>query len=161
MNSATLCCMERRHLVWMLNEIWPTVGWGSLEYGPPEGHTPGQVRGGRWKPLHYFYKQSLMTDVMATCGAGSKHGGLQCYVSNHRANKYVACCLLSAVCPPPSPADKTVTGYYCSNSTSPSLFFGVLSFCSAVRLVLFTRPRRVRSVRPALQQPCGALLPSR
>ena len=35
------------HLVWMLNEIWPTVGWGSLEYGPPPGFTPGQVRGGR------------------------------------------------------------------------------------------------------------------
>ena len=52
----------------MLNEIWPTVGWGSLEYGPPPGFTPGQVRGGRWKPLHYFYKNALMTDVMATSG---------------------------------------------------------------------------------------------
>jgi hypothetical protein len=39
------------HLVWMLNEIWPTVGWGSLENGPPAGHTPGQLMGGRWKPL--------------------------------------------------------------------------------------------------------------
>ena len=58
-------------LVWQLNEIWPTVGWGSLEYGPApgEGSSPGQLQGGRWKPLHYFYKQSLMTDVMATCGA--------------------------------------------------------------------------------------------
>jgi hypothetical protein len=69
------------HLVWMLNEIWPTVGWGSLEYGPGEG-TPGQVKGGRWKPVHYFYKRSLMTDVMATCGAEG-----QCYVSNHRASR--------------------------------------------------------------------------
>ena len=82
------------HLVWMLNEIWPTVGWGSLEYGPPLGHTPGQVMGGRWKPLHYFYKASLMTDVMATCGAaGDSHGHLkppnqnQCYLSNHRASR--------------------------------------------------------------------------
>ena len=70
------------HLVWMLNEIWPTVGWGSLEYGPPPGYTPGQVRGGRWKPLHYFYKRSLMADVMATCG----DAGL-CYISNHRASR--------------------------------------------------------------------------
>eukprot|EP00038_Savillea_parva_P004143 m.134586 g.134586 ORF g.134586 m.134586 type:complete len:1103 (-) comp11390_c0_seq3:144-3452(-) len=70
------------HLVWMLNEIWPTVGWGSLEYGPPPGFTSGQVRGGRWKPLHYFYKQALMTDVMATCGANN-----QCYLSNHRASR--------------------------------------------------------------------------
>eukprot|EP00039_Didymoeca_costata_P021562 m.2498 g.2498 ORF g.2498 m.2498 type:complete len:975 (-) comp2531_c0_seq1:113-3037(-) len=82
------------HLVWMLNEIWPTVGWGSLEYGPPPGFTSGQVRGGRWKPLHYFYKQSLMTDVMATCGAPAKQRGqkivpniTQCFVSNHRPSR--------------------------------------------------------------------------
>lgn len=75
------------HLVWMLNEIWPTVGWGSLEYGPRPGFTPGQVRGGRWKPLHYFYKSSLMVDVMSTCGnrAGVQNGSSVCYISNHRA----------------------------------------------------------------------------
>jgi beta-mannosidase len=78
----------------MLNEIWPTVGWGSLEYGPPAGFTPGQVMGGRWKPLHYFYKQSLMTDVMATCGStANPHGHPtapdenQCYLSNMRASR--------------------------------------------------------------------------
>ena len=72
----------------MLNEIWPTVGWGSLEYGPPPGHTPGQVRGGRWKPLHYFYRRSLMTDVMATCGTLYKgRGEPLCYLSNHRASR--------------------------------------------------------------------------
>ena len=27
-------------LVWQLNEIWPTGGWGSVEYG---GDKPGQV----------------------------------------------------------------------------------------------------------------------
>ena len=53
---------------------------GSLEYGPPPGFTAGQVRGGRWKPLHYFYKNSLMKDVMATCGdlARSKNGTSAC-----------------------------------------------------------------------------------
>jgi hypothetical protein len=72
----------------------PTVGWGSLEYGPPPGHTPGQVMGGRWKPLHYFYKASLMTDVMATCGATANMHGRpaapdqnQCYLSNHRPSR--------------------------------------------------------------------------
>ena len=78
------------HLVWMLNEIWPTVGWGSLEYGPPPGFTPGQVKGGRWKPLHYFYAASLMRDVMATCGELSgpfpnPNETKACYISNHRA----------------------------------------------------------------------------
>jgi beta-mannosidase len=66
-------------------------GWGSVEYGTPG---PGQVIGGphaqrarrrsaltvrdwsgRWKPLHYWLKNSLYTDVMATCGANA-----QCYV---------------------------------------------------------------------------------
>ena len=50
--------------------------------------------GGRWKPLHYFYKAALMTDVMATCGAtAGPHGHAtapdqnQCYLSNHRASR--------------------------------------------------------------------------
>lgn len=66
------------HIIWQLNEIWPTGGWGSLEYGTPT--YPGQVLGGRWKPLHYFYKSSIFVDVSATCGKG----GL-CYVRNDRA----------------------------------------------------------------------------
>ena len=39
-------------LTWQLGEIFPTGGWGSLEYAHSRG-THGQVRGGRWKPLHY------------------------------------------------------------------------------------------------------------
>merc|ERR1712224_48888 len=56
---------ELGHLVWQLNEIWPTGGWGSLEYG--NQMMQGQVLGGRWKPLHYFYRQSTFSDVLATC----------------------------------------------------------------------------------------------
>lgn len=66
------------HIIWQLNEIWPTGGWGSLEYGTPT--YPGQVLGGRWKPLHYFYKSSIFTDVSATCGKGGV-----CYVRNDGA----------------------------------------------------------------------------
>lgn len=58
---------ELGHLVWQLNEIWPTGGWGSLEYGNP--NMEGQVLGGRWKPLHYFYRSSTFKDVLATCNA--------------------------------------------------------------------------------------------
>eukprot|EP00045_Choanoeca_perplexa_P019543 m.294450 g.294450 ORF g.294450 m.294450 type:complete len:501 (-) comp45076_c0_seq1:144-1646(-) len=61
-------------LVWDLNEIWPTGGWGSLEYGTP---SLGQVIGGRWKPLHYMYKRSLLQDAMSTC-----NGDGLCYVRN-------------------------------------------------------------------------------
>jgi hypothetical protein len=39
-------------LVWQLSEIWPTGGWGSLEYGTPG--VAGQVIGGRWKLLHHW-----------------------------------------------------------------------------------------------------------
>ena len=52
------------------------------------------MQGGRWKPLHYFYKASLMTDVMATCGeTANVHGHPtapdqnNCYLSNHRASR--------------------------------------------------------------------------
>ena len=68
-------------IVWQLNEIWPTGGWGSLEYGTV-GYTKGQVLGGRWKPLQYWYQTTIFTDVMATCGV---HAGFQttsCYVNN-------------------------------------------------------------------------------
>ena len=30
-------------MIWQLGEIWPTGGWGSLEYGNP--NMPGQVCG--------------------------------------------------------------------------------------------------------------------
>eukprot|EP01059_Diplonema_ambulator_P005508 TRINITY_DN1525_c1_g1_i1.p1 TRINITY_DN1525_c1_g1~~TRINITY_DN1525_c1_g1_i1.p1 ORF type:complete len:931 (+),score=264.77 TRINITY_DN1525_c1_g1_i1:382-2793(+) len=61
-------------IVWQLNEIWPTGGWGSLEYGTVRD---GQVLGGRWKPLHYFYNQVLYKDVIVVCGQGDL-----CYVKN-------------------------------------------------------------------------------
>jgi len=80
-------------LVWQLNEIWPTNGWGSIEYGTGKGPnvsaalTPGHVRGGRWKPLHYFYKRSLFADVFATCGTiyRSKNNTPACFVRSDRA----------------------------------------------------------------------------
>ena len=36
-------------LTWQLNEIWPTGGWGSLEYGTV-GWTAGQVNASRHTP---------------------------------------------------------------------------------------------------------------
>jgi hypothetical protein len=68
-------------IVWQLNEIWPTGGWGSLEYGNTA--LEGQVLGGRWKPLHYWYKALLFADVMATCGARGV-----CYVRNDGAGAF-------------------------------------------------------------------------
>lgn len=56
-------------IVWQLSESWPTGGWGSLEYptANDDSLTPGQVRGGRWKPLHYFYS-FLYNDLFIACG---------------------------------------------------------------------------------------------
>lgn len=53
-------------LMWQLNEIWPTGGWGSLEYGTPAAD--GQVIGGRWKILHNLMRQSSFADVFVGCG---------------------------------------------------------------------------------------------
>ena len=70
-------------LAWMLNEIWPTGGWGSLEYGSAGqkqscedaagGAVPcGQVTGGRWKPLHHFLASSAFSPTTAAlCANGS------------------------------------------------------------------------------------------
>jgi hypothetical protein len=63
-------------MVWQLNEIWPTGGWGSLEYGTT-GFTPGQVLGGRWRPLHHVMREHLFADVFATCGVNGV-----CFVKN-------------------------------------------------------------------------------
>ena len=61
---------ELGHLVWQLNEVWPTGGWGSLEYG------------GRWKPHHYWYAKSLFRDVGAACDRTGR-----CYVRNDRSHR--------------------------------------------------------------------------
>eukprot|EP00039_Didymoeca_costata_P007213 m.97371 g.97371 ORF g.97371 m.97371 type:complete len:1025 (-) comp13593_c0_seq2:109-3183(-) len=53
-------------LIWQYNEIWPTGGWGSIEYGSPG---QGIVTGGRWKPLHYQLKNSVFTDIVVSCCA--------------------------------------------------------------------------------------------
>jgi beta-mannosidase len=75
-------------LMWQLNEIWPTGGWGSIEYGTP---VKGQVVGGRWKPLHHMMAQSAYTDVTAACGVAKvttmdasdqATGPALCYIRN-------------------------------------------------------------------------------
>jgi len=63
-------------LLWQLGEIFPTGGWGSLEYSGPRGY-PGQVLGGRWKPLHNLLAATLFGDVFVACGSAG-----QCYARN-------------------------------------------------------------------------------
>ena len=38
-----------------------------MEYGTV-GYTKGQILGGRWKPLQYFFKDHLYTDLFVVCG---------------------------------------------------------------------------------------------
>ena len=59
-----------------LNEVWPTGGWGSLEYGTV-GFTAGQVLGGRWKPLHHMLERHLYRQQIAACGDDGR-----CFVRN-------------------------------------------------------------------------------
>ena len=65
-------------LLWQYNEIWPTGGWGSIEYGTP---VDGQVIGGRWKPLQHFLQASGFADVTASCGKAGSNAAA-CYVRN-------------------------------------------------------------------------------
>ena len=39
-------------IFWMYNEIWPTGGWGSIEYG---GNTTGQVGRRPWLTMFVFF----------------------------------------------------------------------------------------------------------
>ena len=77
-------------IVWQFNEIWPTGGWGSIEYGTV-GYTKGQVLGGRWKPLQYWYRASIYADVMASCGAG------QCYLKNDHPTPFSGTVTITSV----------------------------------------------------------------
>lgn len=61
-------------LIWQLNENWPTGGWGLVEYSSP---LPGQMVGGRWKPLMHSLERALFRDVFAACGSDNK-----CYIRN-------------------------------------------------------------------------------
>jgi beta-mannosidase len=81
-------------IAWQLNEIWPTGGWGSLEYGSPA--SPGSLRGGRWKPMHYWFKSHLFAPVMSACGYAGR--AFACYVSNARSGEaFVGTLTLTAI----------------------------------------------------------------
>ena len=65
-------------IIWQLAEVWPTAGWGSLEYGVVDSSlTGGQVAGGRWKPLHHMLEKVLFRDILIACSASAA-----CYVRN-------------------------------------------------------------------------------
>ena len=82
--------------IWQLNEIWPTGGWGTIEYGTPG--MAGQVRGGRWKPIHHWLRDSVFTDRIIVCGESSNAGdGLQCFVKNDLYAAFTADIAVSAV----------------------------------------------------------------
>jgi len=76
-------------VIWQLGEIWPTGGWGSLEYATP---AQGQVLGGRWKPLHYFLKNHLFADVITTCGTNAN-----CYIKNDGVTPFSGSVVVNAV----------------------------------------------------------------
>lgn len=63
-------------VTWQLNEIWPTGGWGSVEYGTP---VKGQVIGGRWKPLHHWLTNFLFQSLFASCSADNEP---KCVIKN-------------------------------------------------------------------------------
>jgi beta-mannosidase len=71
-------------LIWQLNENWPTGGWGLVEYSNmAESSTiPGNMIGGRWKPLMHLLESSLFRDVFAACGRNNR-----CYVRNDGMEK--------------------------------------------------------------------------
>jgi beta-mannosidase len=97
-------------LMWQLNEIWPTGGWGSIEYGTAAAK--GQVIGGRWKILHNFMRQSSFVDVFVGCGIATRNpeasiqtadsesiGGSSplCYLRNDMPDRFVGTVTVSLI----------------------------------------------------------------
>ena len=92
-------------LVWQFNEIWPTGGWGVVEYGS-EGQA-GQVMGGRWKPAMHWLHSALYTDVLIACGTAAAlqpsspsptpQGALGCYVKNDGVTPLLGSVVVEAV----------------------------------------------------------------
>jgi len=76
-------------ILWQYNEIWPTGGWGSVEYGTLRN---GQVIGGRWKPLQYWLRKSIFSDIISTCGPTA-----QCYVKNDSPSAFAGTVTVSAI----------------------------------------------------------------
>jgi len=68
-------------LIWQFNEVWPTGGWGLIEYGR-KTDDGSQIFGGRWKPLMHLLESSLFVDQIAACGTGDL-----CYVRNDYLEK--------------------------------------------------------------------------
>jgi hypothetical protein len=64
-------------VIWQLNEIWPTGGWGSVEYGTP---VEGQVIGGRWKPFHHWLSSFLYRSLFSSCSADNAP---ECVIKNN------------------------------------------------------------------------------
>lgn len=67
-------------LIWQLQDIWSSGSWGTLEYGSVL--SPGTIRGGRWKPAHYWLANHMFQDVMSACGYVGRGQTFVCYVSN-------------------------------------------------------------------------------
>jgi len=82
-------------IIWQLNEIWPTGGWGSLEYGTTIAGQTGQVVGGRWKPLHHWLQSSLFTDILISCGSPSST--IFCLIKNDNIYPVQGQLLISAL----------------------------------------------------------------
>lgn len=70
------------NLLWQLNDVWPAVSWGTLEYGTASSSTRGQITGGRWKPAHYALRGGLFADSLVACG-----GDGRCYVRHDGATR--------------------------------------------------------------------------
>eukprot|EP01052_Picozoa_sp_SAG31_P012493 SAG31_NODE_732_length_12494_cov_3.395482_7_plen_328_part_00 len=117
-------------ITWMFNEIWPTGGWGSIEYGNV-GHTRGQILGGRAKPLLYFLR-TVFADIMATCGSYS--GPEDGYIASNNKS-----------------AESSITVCYVKND-SPREFSGTVTVTS----IDFASGEETSIATVAVSMPSGA-----
>jgi len=118
------------NLIWQLNEIWPTGGWGSLEYGTPA--VKGQVVGGRWKPLHYLLRASTFKDQIVTCQSSG-----QCVVKNDSPFIFTGSAVISFIHFTDGQQDSIITHpFNVSGGAGVTQWFCLNSACDPLSAVL-------------------------
>ncbi len=52
-------------LIWQFNEVWPTGGWGLIEYGR-KTDDGSQIFGGRWKVSLFLFRDIYLLQGTTT-----------------------------------------------------------------------------------------------
>ncbi len=106
---------------------------------------PGQVIGGRWKPLHYVLRRTLFTDIICQCAADGT-----CYIRNDapvpasitgtielvQTTRTQGAARVIQTIQTDMPAGAASTYWFCLNQSAPARFADHAGGCSPLSALL-------------------------